>query len=205
MSQRLGLALCLVVVCVFIGCASLNGTVPFQYQPSLVASSKTIDKTVGINMLADKRPEGDVSYTKSIKDIPEKITSKFIEDLEKSKIFKEVHFPAQQTDDIVIDGSIDRFMWKLYASPISYIPFLNLVIYFGVPCNEAYGITGISLEVKDNKSGAIIGKLAEESKITETYTIYNMKAGEAGAELAESFRDVSKKLKEDMLTKVNIN
>jgi hypothetical protein len=185
------------------GCASLNGSVPFRYQPSLVSTTKKIDKTVGLNMLLDKRPEGDIAYTKSIKDIPEKVTSKLLEDFEKSKLFKEIHFPPQAGDDIVVNGTIDRFMWKLYATPISYIPVLNLVIYFGVPCNEAYGVAGITLEIKDNKTGSIIGRLEESSRVDSSYTLYNFKAGDAGSELEEAFRDVGKKLKEDLLTKVN--
>ena len=187
------------------GCASLNGDVPFRYQPSLISSVKKVDKTVGLNMLSDKRPEADLAYTKSIKDISEKVTSKLLEDFEKSKMFKEIHFPAQAGDDIIIDGTINRFMWKLYATPISYIPILNLACYFGVPVNDVYGIAGIALEVKDSKSGKIIGKFEESSRVDNSYTLYNFKAGEAGNELQDAFRDVSKLLKIDLLTKVSYN
>lgn len=186
------------------GCASLNANVPFRYQPSLVSSTKKIDKTVGLNMLLDKRPEGDIAYTKSIKDISEKVTAKLLEDFKTSNIFKEIHYPAQTEDDIVINGTIDRFIWKLYATPISYIPILNLVIYFGVPMNEAYGIASISLEIKNNKTGMVIGKLGEFSQTNNSYTLYNFKAGEAGTELEEAFREVAKKLKEGLLIKVDI-
>ncbi|HOX54228.1 MAG: hypothetical protein PHI86_00550 [Candidatus Omnitrophica bacterium] len=185
------------------GCASLNANVPFEYQPSLVANARTIDKVVGLNMLLDKRPESDIAYTKSIKDVSEKITSKLLEDFDKSKIFKEIHYPAQSKDDITINGTVDRFMWKLYSTPISYIPLLNLVIYFGVPCYESYGVADITLEIKDNRTGAIIVTLKESSKIETSYTLYDFKAGEAGAELSDAFRDVAKKLKEDILTKVS--
>jgi len=189
--------LVLVLLCFGLyGCASLNSSVPFRYQPSLIASNKTIDKVVGLNLLSDKRPEIDVSYTKSIKDISEKVTAKLLEDFDKSKLFKEIHFPARTTDDIVISGTIDNFIWKMYATPINYIPVLGLVVIFGVPEYEAYGIAGITLEIKDNKSGTIIGKLEETSRQESEYTMYNFKTGEAGAELEEAFRDVAKKLKE---------
>jgi hypothetical protein len=158
---------------------------------------------VGLNMLVDDRPSGDIAYTKSIKDLAEKVTSKILEDFDKSKLFKEIHYPAQPGDDIVINGTIDRFMWKLYATPISYMPFLCLVVYFGVPCNEAYGIAGITLEVKDNKTNSLIAKLVESSKMESQYTLYNFKAGEAGSELEEAFRDVAKKLKEDLLNRIS--
>lgn len=183
------------------GCASLNGDVPFRYQPSLISYNKQIDKTVGLNMLEDRRPEGDVAYTKSIKDVAEKVTSKLLEDFEKTKLFKEIHYPPQPGDDIVIEGNINRFIWKFYSSPISYIPGINLAIYFGAPCYEAYGIAGITLEVKDG-SGSIIAKIDELSEVKDSYSLYNFKAGEAGAELSEAFRDVAKKLKEKLVIKL---
>ncbi|PIP20689.1 MAG: hypothetical protein COX40_03565 [Candidatus Omnitrophica bacterium CG23_combo_of_CG06-09_8_20_14_all_40_11] len=190
-------------IIVLSGCASLNGDVPFRYQPSLISYNKKIDKTVGLNMLVDKRPDGDKAYTESIKDVSEKITAKLLEDFDKSKIFKEIHYPSQAEDDIVINGTIDRFMWKFYAKTIYYIPMLNLVCYFGVPYADAYGIAGITLEVRDNKVGKVLWSFAEESKMVNSYTFYNMKAGDSGAELAEAFREVGKKLKEDLLIKTN--
>lgn len=190
---------------VLYGCASLNNNIPFQYQPSLISSTKKIDKIVGLNMFLDNRSEGDRAYTQSIKDVSEKVTSKLLEDFEKSKIFKEIHYPLQTKDDIAISGTINRFMWKLYSTPISYIPGINLVIYFGVPCYEAYGIAEITLEIKDNKTGKVLGTLQESSRVDTSYSIYNFKAGEAGGELADAFRDVAKQLKEDLLTKIHFN
>lgn len=185
------------------GCASLNGDVPFRYQLSLTSYNKKIEKTVGLNMLVDKRPDGDRAYTESIKDVSEKVTAKLLEDFDKSKIFKEIHYPSQPGDDIVINGRIDRFMWKFYAKTIYYIPIFNLVCYFGVPYADAYGIAGITLEVRDNKAGKVLYSFAEESKMVNSYSFYNVKAGDSGAELAEAFRGVAKKLKEDLLIKAN--
>ena len=199
---------CLVLLGAFLvlvsGCASLNANVPFRYQPSLVPYAKTINKAVGVNMFTDNRPEGDIAYTKSVKDISEKVTSKIIDDFNTSKIFKEIHYPAQPSDDLVINGTIDRFIWKLYATPITYIPLLNLVIYFGVPCYEAYGIASITLEVKDNKTGQEIKKIKRDVRIDNSYTLYNFKAGEAGTELEEAFRGAAKQLKEDLLSGGNL-
>jgi hypothetical protein len=191
-----------IAIIILSGCASLNGDVPFRYQPSLVSYGKQIEKTVGLNMLEDKRPEGDIAYTKSIKDVAEKVTSKLLEDLEKSKIFREIHYPAQSDDDLTIDGTINRFIWKFYSTPISYIPGINLAIYFGAPCYDAYGIASIALEVKDNKTGNMLATIDESSEIRDSYSLYNFKAGEAGAELSEAFRDVAKKLKTGLITKI---
>ena len=195
--------LCVMIISVFLlissGCASLNGNVPFQYQPSLTSFAKKIKRVVGLNMLRDRRPEKDRAYTKGIKDLPEKVTSKMLDDFRYSNMFTEIHFPAQKEDDLVINGTINRFKWKMYAMPIAYIPYVNFIMFFGLPATEAYGIVDIHLQVKDNQSGAILGSFKESSEVKSTYTIYNTKAGEAGAELAEAFRDVVKKLKQDIM------
>lgn len=202
MQETISLILCFSVLFLS-GCASLNGDVPFRYQPSLLSTNQKINKTAALNLLTDLRPQGDKAYTESIKDISEKVTSKLLEDFEKSKIFKDIHFSITTQDDFIINGTINRFMWKLYNTPISYIFILNLVEFLGVPSSEAYGIVDITLEIKDNKTGQIIGHFQEYSKQSSSYTIYNFKAGECGAELSDAFREVVKKLKEDMLTKMN--
>lgn len=186
------------------GCASINSNIPFQYQPSLIAVDKRINKSVGINMFEDIRPEKDKGYTKSIKDLPEKVTAKVIEDFEKSKIFDAVHYPTQETDDLVINGKINRFMWQMYSSTVSYIPGVNLALYFGAPAYEAYAVADITLEVKDNRTGKILGNFNKSSEIKNPHTLYNVKAGEYGAELAEAFRDVIKALKEDILLNLDV-
>lgn len=186
------------------GCASLNGNVPFQYQPSLTGSDKKINKSVGMIVLKDKRPEADISNTKSIKDLPEKVTAKLLEDFEKSDIFTEIHNRKKAEDDIIISGSIKRFMWKATPSPLMFIPFLNLLIYFGVPTYTIEGTAEITLTLKDNKTGELIKSFTESSTATNTYNLYNFKTGDAGAELSEAFRDVAKQLKEEILTKVEL-
>jgi hypothetical protein len=155
-------------------------------------------------MFEDLRPQKDKGYTKSIKDLSEKVTAKVIEDFEDSKIFDAVNYPPQETDDLIINGKINRFMWQMYSSTISYIPGVNLAMYFGAPAYEAYAITDISLEIKDSKTGKILGTFTEQSEIKNPHTLYNVKAGEYGAELAETFRDVVKTLKEDILLKLDI-
>ncbi len=186
------------------GCASLNGNVPFQYQPSLTSANKKINKIVGLNLLVDKRPKEDISNTESIKDLPDKITSKLLEDFQKSEIFAKIHYNTEAEDEIVINGSINRFKWKATPNGLMFIPFLNLLIYFGIPTYDITGVTVITLEVKDNKSGQIIKTFRESSESENTYNLYNFKTGDAGAELAESFRDVAKKLKEDLLNKSDL-
>ena len=149
------------------GCASLNGNVPFQYQPSLTSANKKINKIVGLNLLVDKRPKEDISNTESIKDLPDKITSKLLEDFQKSEIFAKIHYNTEAEDEIVINGSINRFKWKATPNGLMFIPFLNLLIYFGIPTYDITGVTVITLEVKDKKLKPL-GKVLN----LRTHTIY---------------------------------
>ncbi len=186
------------------GCASLGSNVPFQYQPALIASGKQIPKTVGFEMLVDARPEKDKKYTAHIHDIPGKITSKVIDDFNTSHLFSDVHYPVKETDDIMVGGTIKRFKWKFYDKLFAYIPYVGLaLVVLGVPLSEAYGITELQLEFKERASGKILGTFSAESKVTSSYSIYNFKAGESGSELAESFRDVVRKLKEEIALKLS--
>ena len=185
------------------GCASLGSNVPFQYQPSLIASGKHIPKTVGFEMLADERPEKDRKYTERIKDVPGKITAKLIDDFSVSRLFSDVHYPPQETDNLLVSGVIKRFKWKYYDTLFAYIPYVGLgLTLLGLPISEAYGITELQLTFKERANGKILGTFSAESKITNPYSIYNFKAGESGSELAESFRDVTRKLKEEIALKL---
>jgi hypothetical protein len=200
LKRTLALFLCLSIA----GCASLNGEVPFRYTSSLVPVGQTINKTVSVSEVIDARPDIDKAYTRSISDVTEKITAKLIEDFQKSGIFSGVHFGKTESDELILSPRVNRFIWKLYASPISYIPFVCLLALFGAPCYTAYGIADITLEITDNKTGALIATLNESSRIESNYTLYDMKAGEYGAELSDAFREVTKKLKEDILRNKNL-
>lgn len=182
------------------GCASLNANTPFRYQSSLLPAAATINKSVGVELFKDKRPKDDIIYTKSISDVAEKITAKLLEDFKDSKLFREIHYSVQPADDITVTGTIERFTWKLYAHPLSYIP---LLCYLGTPNAVAYGLVSITLEVKDNKTGTVIRTFKETAKIENLFSVYNFKVGDGGTELEDAFREVGRKLKEDLLSKVN--
>jgi hypothetical protein len=193
---------CFCVIFCFIsaGCASLNSNVPFRYQPSLLAVTHTIDKTVAIEVLADSRPAKDIAYTKNITDVSQKITAKLLQDFKDSKLFKEIHYAVQENDDIVISGSINRFIWKLSPHPLSYVP---LLAYFGTPTFRAEGLAAITLEVKDKKTGTVLATFQESANMANLFTVYNFKVCEGGTELEDAFRELGRKLKEDLLNKVN--
>lgn len=191
---------CCIILSVLTGCASLNSNTPFRYQPSLISQSSSIDKIAGIKILLDKRPKEDIAYTKNITDVCEKVTAKLLEDFKTSGIFKEIHYPAKSGDEVVIGGSIERFTWKLYSTPLGFIPLIG---YLGVPTLKGEGIATIVLEVRDAKTDAVIATLEESAKIENYFTVYNFKIGDSGTELEDAFREAGRKLKEDLLTKVN--
>lgn len=193
------LALALALALLLQGCATLVGTVPFKYVPSL-ATGEPFSLRLGMEKLADKRPDGDRSATESIPDVDEKVTAKLLEDFRSSQMFASVDFPLQSDkDDLVLKGEIKRFYWKLTPSPIVFIPIINLLIYFGVPVHDAEGVAQLSVQLASSKTGKIVAEYDKNSTRTATFTIYNFKAGEAGSELADAFRDVAKQIKDAIL------
>jgi hypothetical protein len=184
------------------GCATLNSSVPFRYVPSLITGEPT-DLRLGMEKLADKRPEGDRSATESISDIDDKTTSKLLEDFRTTQIFAAVDYPPQPVkDDFIMKGEIRRFYWKLTPEPYIFIPFVGCIVYFGAPAHTAEGIAELSVQLVNPKTGAVLSKYERIATKKTTYTIYNFKAGEAGSELADAFRDVSKQIKDSIVEEI---
>ncbi len=181
------------------GCATLVGTVPFKYVPSL-ATGEPFSLRMGMEKLVDQRPDGDRSATESIPDVDEKVTAKLLEDLRSSQMFTAVDFPTQgDKDELILKGEIKRFYWKLTPSPIVFIPLINLLIYFGIPIHEAEGVATLRVQLVRTKTGQPIAEYEKSSTRTATYTLYNLKAGEVGSELADAFRDVAKQIKDSIV------
>lgn len=190
------LILCLGVMVFSQGCTKLNSSVPFRYVNSL-SSGETCDVSVAFEKFVDNRPKKDRKTTKTIMDIDEKVTSKMIEDFRASQIFTQVDYPARPaTNDYIIKGSIERFAWKCDLSPIVFIPFVNLVIYFGVPMYYVEGVADFDVQLVEAKTGTLVKEYKKNAIIKDEYTLYSMTAGEAGAELADSFRETAKQIKE---------
>ena len=182
------------------GCATLVGTVPFKYVPSL-ATGEPFSLRLGMERLVDKRPDGDRSATESIPDVDEKVTAKFLEDFRSSQMFIAVDFPVQgDKDDVVLKGEIMRFYWKLTPNPIAFIPIINLLVYFGLPVHEAEGVATLRVQLVSVKTGQTMAEYEKTSTRTASFSIYNFKAGEAGSELADAFRDVAKQIKDAIVT-----
>ena len=183
------------------GCTTLKGNVPFQYQPSLISITKQINKSIGFNIVTDQRPANEIrAMEKTIQDVPNKVTYKMMEDFKSSGIFTEVNFPQKSSDDIVVNGNIEKFSWKVNTNWFAIITYM---MYFGLPVEEHVGEVAISLNVVDNKTGQTLATIKGEGLQKSSYSLYNMSVGEAGSELAEAFRQCVKELKEKMLSNVN--
>ncbi len=181
------------------GCYTLNGTVPFKYVPSL-SSGDSIEMRAGMERLADKRPSNDKSSTENIDDVSDKVTAKLLEDFRASQLFTGLDLPPQKgKNDLILRGDIKRFYWKATPSPIAFIPIVNLAAYFGAPVTFIEAVVAIQLEVVSTKSGQVVATYERTATREDSYTIYRRTAGEAGAELAEAFRDVAKQLKESIV------
>lgn len=202
-AKLFAIAIVLFVGTLLEGCVTLNGSVPFKYVSSL-PTGEPISLRAGMEKLVDSRPEDDRSATKSISDVDEKITSKLLEDFRSSQLFTAVDFPIQRDKDaVIIKGEIKRFYWKLTPSPVIFIPLIQLLMYFGVPIYDVVGVADIHVQLVNPATGQILKEYDKSSTKTESYTLYNLKAGEAGAELAEAFRDVSKQIKESIVSDIN--
>ena len=191
--------ICLYIVC-FTGCANLKTKDIAKYVPSLV--DEALDLKVGMKLLADSRPAIDKELTADIKDVPQEITTKLIEYFTTSGFLKEIHYPAEKDDDILITGKIHRFMWRSYSKAATYIPIINLYVYLGIPCKTAYGFTHISLELRDNKTGQTVDRFNEYSKVARSYDLYEFKKVDSAKELEESFKEVARNLRRELKSKI---
>jgi len=191
----------LCLVC-FVGCANLKTRKITGYVPSLI--DEELDLNIGIELLLDRRPAVDKKFTADIEKVPEEVTDKLLEYFKATSPLREIHYPSQEDDDIVIQGEIRRFMWRSYSKAATYIPLVNLYVYLGIPCKTAYGLTHISLILKDNKTGKIIGRFDEYSKVAKSYSLYEFRKIDFASELEQSFKEVASKLKRKIIFKIRI-
>lgn len=196
------MAMCILL---FSGCVPFRlGDKVFLYKPILVPTTGKIEKTVGLNVLANGLPEKDKTYAKNMPNLCERITTKIVEDFSTSGIFSNIHLDSQPQDDISINGTVNRFSWEYRQNPKSWIPLAGPFISPGwFTC----GVVDITLEIKDNKTGIIIGVIQKSSEIKGNYSMYempgHMHGDEAEIELIKAFRDVVHGLKQDILVKFN--
>lgn len=176
----------------FTGCANLKTKDIAPYVPSLI--ERDLDIRVGMEPLKDVRPALDKELTRNITDVSKEVSEKLLEYFKQGTL-RNINYPSQDDDDLVIIGEIRRFVWHGYSKIATYIPLVNLYVYMGLPCKTAYSFTHIYLELRDNKTGKLIDTFEEFSKVAKNYNLYEIKKIDSAAELEDSFKDVASKLR----------
>jgi hypothetical protein len=180
------------------GCSTLNGSVPFRYVPSLSTMQQN-SAVLGVEKFVDSRPVDDQEVTKSIPDIDEKVTVKVLEDFRSSGMFAGVDFPTRRDkDDLIVKGEIKRFYWKTKHNPIKFIPIVNLLLLLGITSYNIEAVVELKVQILDARTGAVLSEYDKTSTKTDSATLYDIKSGESGSELAEAFREVVKQIKDGM-------
>lgn len=214
MTQKIILTVNLLSLLLFSGCAPRYFKENlFDYQLSSIPAHQRIDKVAGLNLLLDQRPEDELGKCPPDKrlyhNFAQNVTNLLLQDFQKSQLFKEIHSPAQSTDDIVINGSINRFFFehgektwvgKSYEQWWSFFfPLISLSLLCGAPYANEYCIIDISLEVKENKINTTFINFRESAKAVQGL---GMRTGECGRDVTKAFRQVAEKLKEDLSAKI---
>ena len=180
------------------GCSTLNGSVPFRYVPSLSTIQQN-NAVLGMEKFVDSRPAEDKEITKGIPDIDEKVTAKVLEDFRSTGMFAGVDFPARRDkDDLIVKGEIKRFYWKTKHNPIKFIPIINLLLLLGITSYNIQAVVELKVQILDARTGAVLSEYDRTSTKTDSATLYDIKSGESGSELAEAFREVVKQIKDGM-------
>lgn len=189
------------------------------YSISSLPSEQKINKAAGINRLTDNRPTNEkdrlpyAGKKERAASSLDRITFLLVEDIKKSRLFKETHYPAQPTDDIIINGSINRMDWhtkqtswgEYYNSLVGQlltVLFLpsRLPSLLGAPEKQEYCTADISIVVKDSKTGVVIGEFSASSQADAL--IRNPYGPVDGHSAAIAFSNVVNELKKDMITKI---
>ena len=182
----------------------------FEYRITSIPANQRIDRVVGLNLLLDQRPENEINKRPPDKrlyyNFTQAVTDLLLQDFQKSQLFKEVHSPAQATDDIIINGSINRFFWEGWKKTWlgnaygqwwgALFPPISLILLFGAPYANEYCIIEISLEVKDNKTNATLANFTESVKAVQGL---GMGTSECGQAVARAFSQITKRLKENLM------
>jgi len=212
MSKRILIGVMVLALGFCVGCAHRfpYKENPLDYQPTPIPAHQRIDKIVGLNLLLDQRPENERGKLPPDKRLYHNFTQSFtnllLQNFQKSQIFKEIHSPAQPTDDLIINGSINRLFFegwektwlgKAYESWWSFFfPPISLSLLFGAPYANEYCIIDISLEVKDNKTNTTLARFTESAKAVQGIS---MGTNECGQDVTQAFQQITKELKENLL------
>ena len=179
------------------GCAAIpKGSVIFTHTPLLPTG--TINAKAGLQILQDKRPGDEQRALKNISNVNEQLTSLLLQDFQQVKLFESLELmtdPARA--DITLRGEIRSLTWRSRWSPITFIPYLNLITFFGFPAGDNTGGVRIYLEAVNSRTGEVLARYEKSSGASRTYSIYQATdyRVSGGEETREALRAVFDELK----------
>lgn len=141
---------------------------------------ETKEKTVGVKILLDKRSVVSKFCTRKLKNFAEIATCRLVENF--SEMFKAIHYPPENDEDIIIEGKIIQFSGGLEP--------LFIFLFARYDC----GVTKIRLEVKDGKSGKNIVRIEDWANEWSLNSWYFGKS-DITHQLNDSFSETILKLK----------
>lgn len=180
------------------GCVSLKGNTAYEYVPGLPKG--TVPVSVSFEEFADMRPEKDTKQTKNIEPVAAKVTRKVYDDFRQSELFEKVLSGSDANADLLVKGRIYNFYWKNRYKWYVFVPYINLIILFGVPAGQFSGEVKIALDLVNKKTNAVVASYETSELQQDTYTGYRTFWGlETGTETSEAFRIVMDRIKSDIL------
>ncbi|MEW6776239.1 MAG: hypothetical protein AB1405_08095, partial [Bdellovibrionota bacterium] len=156
----------------------------------------TLAIRASLEKVTDARPPLDIKATKSIPDLSDKVTAKLLSDFRESQVFQATSFPVDPESDVVLKVTIKRFYWKFKIYPTYFLPLIQVIHIFGAPMADILGISELTAKVVHQTSGNEIATYEGKGQLKSVMSMYDMKTGEMGAELADAFRQASKQIKE---------
>jgi len=176
----------------------LKGNTVYEYVPSLPKS--TVPVTVTVEQFEDLRTDWERKQTKDVEPVATKVTRKIYDDFKESSLFEEVFAGQDKPSDILVKGRIYQFYWKNRFKWYVYVPYLNLIVLFGVPAGQFKGEVKLTVDLISKKDGSLISSYEEYSLKEDTYSGYRSFWGmEAGTETSEAFRVTVENIKQRII------
>jgi hypothetical protein len=206
MTHRRGFALGLLIVLggmLAHGCTTFQGIRPSDNGPTR-ASAVPRQLRLGMESFIDARPEDERSVIdRSAIRLPVprgEVTAKLVEDLRASQMFTDVDFPVPSAHDhLIMKGEIRQFSWQFTTNPLLLIPIVNLSTFVGVPVEYEQGVVHLSVQVLNAKTSEVMAVYDTCSVKTASYVVYDFKAREPGATLADALSDASQHIQAAVL------
>jgi hypothetical protein len=79
---------------------------------------------------------------------------------------------------------------------------IQIILLLGIPSQYVEAVTELEIAFVDSKTNTVLVKYDKTSTRTEYATIYKTMSGKSGAELADTFQDVMKQIKDSFANNI---